>query len=252
MESNLLVELDCILDTRLGTYVSKLDIPAELVFNKGLHYWSRLSEEPEFYTEGLVTLSQFQEAYKNRDVNTLKNSVVTNVVHHIKKVSQTLRREEFRGREIDKVSITVNYYPYDLSKEQVDIFTEAIKHIVSLDTDVYMISLKPSDAHPRVLSESYDAYMVYNFEQWLEPFALTLHNEKHIPLTVIAPALWFNKPIPTPDDIRNTNGEMIDPFKALITMFLATFELDLVPVGVFSIMHPMGYDKLLDKIAHTT
>ncbi len=248
MKSNVLIELDCLLDTRIGTYVSKLGIDINEVLSKGLLWWQRMSEEPERFTDGRVTLDEYKEAYAKRDIDTLKHSFVTNVTDHLMRVSQTMRKEEFRGREIEEVIVTINYYPYQLTEEMIQGYIEAIKHTVSLDTIVRMVSIPPEKAHPRILAETYETYMVYNFEQWLEPFAKTLHNESKIPITVVSPAIWFNRPMPTVEDLTNYLEETTDPFKALITMFLATFELDLIPVGVYSLRHPLGYNKLLDAI----
>lgn len=249
MKSNVLVELDCLLDTRLGTLVGKLGMDINEVLSKGIAWWTRYSEEPEFFTEGRITLEDFQAAYAARDVETLKYSYVTNVTDHILRVTQQMRKEEFRGREIEEVIVTVNYYPYKLTDEQIEGYIESIKHTVSLDTTVRMVSIAPEHALPSKLQDVYDAYMVYNFEQWLAPFVKTLHNEPKSALVAIAPALWFNRRIPTPDDITNYLEEQIDPFKSLITMFLTTFDLDLIPVGVYSLRHPMGYEKLLNTIA---
>ena len=74
----ILIDIDTLLDTRLGLlHTLNPEAVKRVVVND--RYWLRDYDDWEVLTEGLVTKSQFDDAWKQRTTDILQHSMMTSI-----------------------------------------------------------------------------------------------------------------------------------------------------------------------------
>ena len=164
--STMLVEIDSILDTRLGVLMDIVpdQVPSILADSYHDRLWDVFPG---------VDLLTFQRRYKERDVSILKNSwstpmadLMTDFV--MKTLKQTLRTPFHKQPKID-----INSYPYVLNDTDAEIIIAAVAAKTNQQCDVSMVSYSPSDLNPVFLKNHYEVVMMYDFQEWLEVHAVS-------------------------------------------------------------------------------
>jgi len=165
----ILVELDCLLDTRIGT-LSLLDdkAAAALLSEKYTH---RVSDNWEFLTDGAVTNEAFNQRYQQRDKDVLKASRPVNLITFLPKLLNDLEKQALSEPITKDLTLRINTYPYKLTVMERRIITECIyEQYTSAYTKVDVVDIAPDKLTPRYLREEVAMVIMYDFNRWL-----TLH-----------------------------------------------------------------------------
>ena len=117
---SILVSLDCLLDTRLAT-VSKINLDIANKLLDGDDYHTR--DQDVFVG---IDKEYFKEVYKNRDIETLKKSSLTNIVPLLRHLVSKLKEQSIVRPFHDGGNIVVNMYPYKLTIDEQDEICAAI------------------------------------------------------------------------------------------------------------------------------
>lgn len=192
MKTYVYVDLDSLLDTRLGT-VARLS-PEDAV---------RLQCSPEYYSreenlfEGVDTVA-WNTLFKERDTETLSKSMATQMVLELKRIVSDIQADNHlrpldQGR--DKVKITVNTYPYSLTpEERGDIEDVILSHIDEL-CPVEVVRLRPEDLTVQRIKDVYSVLIMYDYGEWLESQTQNFRKCQLTDVVLIAPTLWFKDKI---------------------------------------------------------
>lgn len=224
--STLLIDLDCLLDTRLGTlltYFSDQQVIKILTSN----YFIRESD----VFEGIDN-DKYKELYANRGVEVLRHSIATPFLIFIKKYIAEVRR---RGAQTpyDRIpKVCVNLYPYTLKHNEIQLIMQAIYIATYKDADITTINLSPKEITLAYLKDEIDTMIKYHYNQWMDESMLLEHIKKvRCPLTsLIAPAIYF-APITEENKMEDVN-----PFDYMEELIAPIIGLSLVPVARFCAM----------------
>ena len=226
--STLMVELDCLLDTRLGTLFSLGEDIAEQALTS--NYYDR--QEDKF--PGVET-DIFRAKYKLRDVSTLRNSGVTQIIQLIKEfVVKTLNQSIVTPHHyIPK--IVLNTYPYKLSDKEKDNFVKVLMYLTKEECQVETIHMTYEALTPSYVKQVFSVMLMYDYRSWLECHAVNnaFKTQSCPEVSLIAPAIFFDGPLKL-EDKQILEKQKITPFKA-VEMIAAPFvNLKLLPVNEFS------------------
>lgn len=218
----LMVDLDSLFDTRLGT-ILKMGVDPYLKVIKD-NYHSRLNDE-----FSVIDLERYKELYKARDVETLKHSQVTPVIDFIRSFVFEVVDESIHSPNKFKPKVLLNAYPYTgLSKEEE---VELISMLVNLTGEMADVELCYRDLtklHPVYLKSNIAVYIRYDYVNWLEHYICdkTLTDKVSCPeVAMLGPAIAFN-------DIEEREiGEAVSSMEQLMAMFIG---LNLMDVEMFS------------------
>ena len=230
---NIYIELDAILDTRLGVLWQMDSKKAEGLLYNGYH---QRQIDNFSLLDSTIDHNEYLANYAKRNVETLKVSRLTNLVYLINRISIDLEDEGLRGPKVDGVEVTVNIYPYDLSAVEADVLKDSVQSHLGLMTGVNVISEPLTSLTPKVIKDKYSAIILYNFRDWiskLNPDDLVAH--KFPTIRVIAPAIYEHS-IPTEKDLLDDNKRRIDPFAELEIETLQFFSLVMTDIRFFSIV----------------
>lgn len=223
--STMLVELDSILDTRLGVL---LDIDPEKVPTiLAKYYHDRLWDVfPE------VDLLTYQRKYRERNTSILKNSWATPMVDLMKDfvfktLKQTLRTPFHKLPKLD-----INVYPYGLSDEEAAVVISAIATTTEEQCDVQIVSYSPEDLNPVFLKNRYEVVMMYDFHTWLETHSQNGNWKKHScpKVSVMAPLMVKNSETYDPN---KTVGDILEDYETLAKTMSPYVDMQFLPLQAF-------------------
>lgn len=225
----ILVELDVLLDTRLGTLARLSPQAAEDVLINGKYH---IRQSDRFLG---VDHEQYKELYKNRDVVTLAHSQVTNALEWIRRLRGVLADHAIERPYNDGTKIVVNHYPYQLTSEEQEEMVKAIGAWLNYELPVELVSIRTEDLTPQHCKSSYAMMMIYDFEVWMEIHASAFEQVRLPEVPLFAPAIYFNKE-PSAKELEKAVKEAGHPMRALELLASPLIDLKLIDVKFFSIL----------------
>ena len=229
--NNIYIDLDSLLDTRLGI-ISMLDETAVEAMVKAGHYWTRVYDDWEVLTEGKVTNTAFNEAWEQRTNEVLRASMLTEIFGPLRNIL-TLYTQNIKEGHVDKpLCMTVNMYPYTLSDDEQEGISEALKYHVGADFSVFFVSITDDELTPALLFSRYDAAFMYHFHKWIVKHGFALANQPTPDFVLMVPRLFTKDPTDLSQDAQK------DEF--LVTALQLRYYINLEFIGshCFSMLHP--------------
>lgn len=233
----LLVELDCLLDTRLGT-IERLHSPSAAKLYLGKEYYDREIDDWALLTEGVVSKTAFEESYRERDTKTLELSRPTRMLGFLSRLTRELDMAKITAPDVEKVEVSVNIYPYQLTPREREVLETLVYSYCSLGTEVKTTSLSYEEITPSLMRDSYDGVILYEFDRWFTLHAKELNTVLIPRNSLFSPALYIKPPEElfkeAPEEF-----EGISPFAQLEMSMIERLGLELLRAREFSIL-PMS------------
>jgi hypothetical protein len=232
----ILIDLDAILDTRLGTVSRISQGAAAAVMNNG--YWERDEDNFSKLSGGEILNDEYAELYRKRDVETLKRSALTRIVDVLGPVTKALQEKQAARVEVKDICLKINIAPYEVTVAEGDEIATAMRAYVAVNTIIEVVNIPLEKLTPDNLDALCDIYIFYDYNEWFKVHGNRLL-EKPIPMmTIMVPMLMANKDSVTDNDLLDKDTGMAhDPFK-LHQMILAEYiGVEFQPAFVFSVIH---------------
>lgn len=235
IDQRILVNLDTLLDTRLGA-ISRHSAPAATaVMRNG--YWSRENDDFEKMSGGLITNARFKEIYDNRDQAVLKASYLTNIHHLLLGITKALQHKKAAGVEVGTIRLTVNVWPYKFTAEECEVLVESLRGFVAVTTEIDTAYISLADQTPGRLNNDYDAAIIYDYDEW-DILHRKEMDESPIPLFTMMMAAKLRNGCSLSDEVYQTEDGVVDPWKALTHYMTGRIALAIEPLFFFSITRP--------------
>lgn len=224
------VELDVLLDTRIGTLAQLNQQWAINAIQNGYH--TRAADEfPD------ISQEDFRVAYRNRTNEVLTFSTRTNATNILKPLVISLTEQAVSRPYHDGVSIIVNTWPYEMAENVMDEVRTAIEALTLGLGPVELIRMSPEELTPSHCKSSYAAMLMYDYETWLNAHGEAWKTTRIQEITVFAPRIHFAKK-PTDEELQEILANTVHPFQAIEVITSPLVELRLMDVGFFSIATP--------------
>jgi hypothetical protein len=239
----LMIELDCLLDTRFGTIRKMGADHADRLFAPA--YITR--DEDKF--EG-IDPQEFKRLYNARDEETLKCSTITAFVPRLRNITQFLSEIAVNRPEYDSIKVAVNVYPYRLSDAVLNDIRQCVSAWTGGFVPVELINIAPEHMSPRFVKERFAVMVMYDYSNWWSKhktaFNETLCTEVHL----IAPALYFNEK-PDEKSLQEMIREAAHPFQATMMFGSQVIGLELIDIKYFSVVAPPHFESSTRSTAST-
>ena len=187
---SVLVELDCLLDTRLGTILGLSKEAYDSLL--GTNYFNRNTDDFEAATGGLITNEDFKKAYAARDVETLQISQTTNMPLHLAEIACNVKLDPELMEFNRRTKLMVNTYPYELSPEELGVLLEILEGLLPNWDEITIGSIPLLQMTPDYLLDNWSYVYVYNFNSWLELYGKQLENKRIPQITFVTPKILQN------------------------------------------------------------
>lgn len=247
MKHNLLVQLDCVLDTRLAVLGSyDPTIPERILATPEAYkkYRTRLVDD---FSEYGVDRELFKSLWAKRTTDHLRKSMMCPFAFELSDISeQIFDQARAAPHTITSHDIVINYYPYtDLSENELNALTGALLTRFRTPVEIRFICESNKTISPLYWeSQKIATAIIYDFDDWL-----TTHfgegQEENIPHyefprnSIYAPALFTSlTKLKETAEFENPYGRKADPLESLQFWFKAYFHLEFLGVEHFSIIEP--------------
>lgn len=247
MKLNLLVQLDCILDTRLAVLGSyDPTIPQRILASEESvkKYRSRLVED---FSEYGLSREKFKEIYKQRETKHLRASAITPFVFELTDYIEQVY-DQFRAapHTISGFELVINHYPYtDLSEDELDALSAALTARFVTPTGIRWICEPIENLSPTYWArENIASAFLYDFEEWLVAHYGEGNESKiasyEMPRnTVYAPSLFTSlEKLRETADFENPQGKRADPLESIQFWLKPYFHLEWMGTEHFCILDP--------------
>lgn len=245
MNKRILVELDALLDTRMGA-MNKFSpsLSAKLALDKG--YYTRVIDDFERYGAG--TTMMWKNVYQKRDLDVLMRSMPTAVNVMLAEMIRDVYARAIDDPIWKGVDLTVNVWPYELPEidcleiceaTRLSIIPFSEKHEEYLyDVDVKWASIPHDKLNTDEIRENWEVVVMYNFADWFESqHKALLECERAASLSqLIVPALF--KELPDKKSLRLPDGGHLNPFDESRRFLSLYFQLNFWDAMFFSLPNP--------------
>lgn len=221
------VDLDVVLDARLGTLARISEDTAERILNAGYH-----TRETDSF-EG-VDMDLYRDLYAKRDSVTLSKSVCSGAVPLLRHLAGELTKQAIGRPYHEGMRVVVNTHPYVLTSAETDEIGAAIAAWMQGLAEVTTLSCQPKDLTPSHCKSNFAMMLVYDFEAWMECHAKAFETTRLPEVTMFAPALYAQKP--TDEELAKTVKEAAHPLRAIEWLASPIIDLKLIDVKYFSII----------------
>lgn len=241
-EFKLLLDLDAMFDTRMGTLLDLHPDIANVMDMK--EYRKRTIDNWEVITGGLVTREAFDAHYSQRGIDILSKCIISGIVPLLMNYIDSIRDRYIRGVDITSISIDINTFPYLLPGPISDTLQNCLRALLPVYVEVDICRHELADLSPEVMKNHYSGWITYDVHPWLERYHEDLLATPLNGLSVITPKL-FKRELGESDD----DGE--DIFKdmdkhGLLEMVMEDFlHIEHIHVSDFCFVVP-GEHKLPD------
>lgn len=230
MKSRIYIDLDSILDTRLGT-ISKLYPERAIELLGDAAYYMR--EENVF--EG-VDKALFDTAYAKRDKETLSSSTPTAFLLELRKIVFDVLEKSVHPLHGD-VDVTINVYPYKLTEDEKKDIEACVLYYTGECVPVRTIDLMPSLLTPVYFKGEFSVAIMYDFGTWLESQAEAFRTIQIPDVSLLVPKFWL-KGKPTPEEFEEETVSEEEPFIALEMLAVGCVGLELCDPKLWSTIPP--------------
>lgn len=232
---HILIDLDALLDTRLGI-LHQLN-PAAAVAVMQESYYTRLSDDFETYSGGLVTNVEYRAAWANRDSSVIEHSRVTNMMILVESMFLTLASNLINTPFFHETKLTVNVWPYKLSAEAEDMLLSCAQSIAGDLAKVGLVSMTPAELTPSWIKQELSALIIYDWEPWLVAQDEALIKLPMPEVVLFIPAISYRGE-PTKEECTYEGLGTVSPF-ALVEQSMQVFcSTQMISSGFFSIIRP--------------
>lgn len=229
-DQHILVELDTLIDTRLPALARCNPEAAALMMKPA--YWQRLSDDFEKYTAGMVKNKDFKESYAKRDVEYLRGGLATNACLLLTKLFNELADQAVNSPLTGDLVLTVNFYPYELSHEEIEAYLTNISVFVNNRAQMRHVWMRPEEITPAFLDADYSAYILYDYNYWLGVQEKNFEKTSIPKVTAFAPAMSFVRDF-TEEDITVQGVGPVNPFELVEFSSKLFIDLHLLEVKYF-------------------
>lgn len=235
----ILIELDALLDTRLGL-VSQLNPSAATQMVQDPNYYLRTSDNFSQWTG--IPHEEYRKRWYNRDKSILPVSMVTHFILTLGKLLESAAQGAITDPVDDQLELVINLYPYVLSDEEARAITHAMLHYIPSTVHVTTVNIPYEDLYFGYLRKEYTTYIVYDFERWQTAQAVCLRQDVMPNVTIMTPTRWMDQePELEPHEKESIQGG--DYFSFIANVFTPLFRLEYFDMFHFCILQHWLLDK---------
>ena len=160
--NNLLVDLDALFDTRLPVLMGISEAAAYNVLNSG-YYYNRVKDEFD-----LIPASIFRTIYRYRTKGVLEYALPTHIFNVMASILDDIYRDDTKNvLNKDDKYLYINLYPYDLSVNEKEILSKAIKQLIP-PVNIKFINVNNVELTPKWIYNNVSSMIKYDLQDWVE------------------------------------------------------------------------------------
>lgn len=214
----LLVDLDVLLDTRLGTLRQHFPECVPEVTDS-MKYWARKHEDWSKLTSGRVSNEMFGAAYAKRNEDTLKQSQLTGIIDYLIRIATSYQSSVQIEQQQHPFTLVINLHPYQLDDETIEALelTLLSYHFSAMYMSIEVVNLSEEELTPSYMIDNFTGYLTYNHLSYIQTHTQALIAQQELsfgtrPLSqfsLVGPLLFEKDPTPlAPEEQQKHVGKI--------------------------------------------
>lgn len=239
------IDLDSILDTRLGT-IAKHNKKDAVTLIEDVNYYTRIIDE---FPQIGMTFKDFRRLYNKRDVEVLKESLMSNMGAILRDIVIDAMTKMDTQPFYKEIIIYLNIYPYQLSeKEQIEI-GKALHVYVGDFPAIKMIYKKPYEVSPKWIADNILLVFMYDGTIWLQLISAYFAKMRIPDVSIYMPAIFLTR-TPTEKEYKELevdyDGKYDNYFQMYSDVGKMIIDMEYLPIDHYCIENNV-YQELIDK-----
>ena len=231
--SGIMVSLDTLFDTRLGTLIQYYEDESVANILRD-NYALRLSDQFDD-----ISIDEFKELYAQRNRETLRQSPPTPIQMLVREFVTNTLTQNMSSPFHSKPKIYINIHPYKLEESEINAIVSGMAMSTYGDCDVVAVDMPDEEITPMWVKENLTMLVHYNYMQWLELHCANKNFEKVTcpEVGLLGPMIYYDK-MPSKsemDEYRKNNYSPFDDVEESGRYFIG---IKLYPVEHFSFSIP--------------
>lgn len=234
LHKKVLVELDCILDTRIACIAILSAAHAAEILSSG--YFERQSDE--FWKRVPIQESEYKALYNNRGSNpaVLENSHLTMFTAlMLKDMVKGLLEEMVTSPFSTGFTFVINQYPHELSPEECQGMKQCLYDIVGVEFSIDFVRLSPEQLTPSLIENEYCMLTMYDYEAFIRAQGEAMCRQPIRTTKLYCPAI-FNFRVPSLEDMQEFQRLQVDPFSEVRLIASPMIDLEFLHISNFSVL----------------
>lgn len=223
-KTRVLLFLDSLVDVMMGCVESVNPEWCKPLAVNGYHY--RLSNTLSYVHPDVDDIA-IKKAWDNRNVETLKLGLATEVLTYLCACVKDNRSVDAESPEYWAMELTLNTWPYKLSENAANIFANLIAEVVGGKTTVKVIHANIDMIGPHFIKPRFDHVILYDINEWTKHHINALPNCK-------MPDVIFTVPVILLDGENPKGKDPKEIVRYLKLVFANHLTIDPVPLKVMS------------------
>lgn len=224
----ILLNIDALFDLRMGTIRTYWPQAVSTIESNDF-YWSRDFTDWSLMTDGVVDNDEFEQRYKSRTNEVLKNSRVTLMPAYLSDIIQTHIATHRLTNHDNDITIVINFYPFDISDVEQKLFIDCLHYYIGTSGVVIETAFLSQDSlTPEFLDEKFGGMITYDADGFLATHSEALMSKGLFGFDLTAPLLF----------LQNTRELSVDEKQKLVKtkrfVFHEFIALDFIDARVFS------------------
>ena len=233
----ILISLDCLFDTRLGTVELINSEAAIRLINS--RYLFRTHNKLSLFEPSLND-DEVNEKYKNRDIHTLRVSKRTKLVSVLTDLIRENERLDNDDPEKYEYEFILNTYPYELTQDERITLNEVLSSILGI-RGLKRIHRPIKELGPEVVRGRYDRICVPDFSEWF------FHHHEAV-VDSLMPMTVLTVPFALTDE-NIDNGHSAEQIVTTVTeAFIPIVTLEFIHLADISIDYDLYLKQLTNEI----
>lgn len=239
MKQLIYLELDAILDTRIGCVDSIDPEMSKRIVKEGKSYWERKTDNFKEISP-LWDHALYVEAYKNRGMETLTRSTLTGVLFVLQKIKAEIEKVVLDSPEVDGYGYQINAYPYRLNETEKEHLIIALRHYLGFVCSIDMVYIPYEKLTLNYIRSTYTDMYLYNFTDWISAIGEKVKEDARAPdVSMLVPSKYFDlNELPAETDYILDQDKKIGPFEMCKIIFSEFIGLEFIPIDIFSLPQP--------------
>jgi hypothetical protein len=236
MKKKVYLEMDCLLDTRLGTAIHMSNELGYAV-SKNPMYYLRENDDLQRLHPKLKGWKDHQK--KNLDA-VLRCSAVTRLPSFLAEMIHSfLEKNKGTPHDIDEVSLVVNVYPYVMDDEEKQELSIVLNEVFRSSIEIEIVRFNHTELTPEIIAAEYSALIMYDPTPWINYHEKALQTRCLVAIRLSCPKLGHLRKLSTKEEATfKENGMSV--YEVFTFLFEPVLAVEFFPAAVVCADTPMN------------
>lgn len=230
ISKSIYVDLDCLLDTRLGTLIT-IDKSIAFDISKTKDYYLRQTDTFTHKEKGTLDKTLFKKIQDTFTSTVYKNSTATRLDVFIADFIKSILDHQIE-EQVSDVKLVINCNYSGLSNEEASRIAIAVQKRLADFAECKSVFISYDLMSPKFMKDNFVAAIIYNPHDWLSSQSENLKKDKLSEFSLYTPRLYHLREM-TAEEKRNAEQQKVDVFASLRTVLAPYIKLEFLSIALF-------------------